>query len=99
MVLTTHCHADHWLALEEVVSKTGAITTQPPLVAEIPIPTHIELEDGDEITLGESHSGCVPDGAPRLLPRPRLDVSRTHLPRSRRVDSCIRRRLPVPRAV
>lgn len=55
MVLTTHCHADHWLALEEVVSKTGAITyAAAPEVAEIPIPTHIELEDGDEITLGES---------------------------------------------
>jgi glyoxylase-like metal-dependent hydrolase (beta-lactamase superfamily II) len=53
-VLTTHCHADHWLALEAVVAATGATTyAAQPEISEIPIPTDVSLSDGDIIELGE----------------------------------------------
>ncbi|KXK61138.1 Zn-dependent hydrolase [Micromonospora rosaria] len=52
-VVTTHRHMDHWVALEEVVAKTGAR----PLVhhddAEgLPIPAQ-PLADGDTVRVGE----------------------------------------------
>ncbi|MGW1061391.1 MBL fold metallo-hydrolase [Micromonospora rubida] len=52
-VVTTHQHMDHWVALEEVVAKTGAR----PLVhaddaAGLPIETDT-LADGDTVTVGE----------------------------------------------
>ena len=54
-VLTTHCHADHWLALEEVVKQTGATTyAAEPEIEQIPIPTDVALLDGDEIQLGDT---------------------------------------------
>lgn len=54
-VLTTHCHADHWLALDSVVSVTGATTYAP--MAEIPeieVSTDVALTEGDQIQLGDS---------------------------------------------
>lgn len=54
-VLTTHCHADHWLALEELVAATGATTyAAEPEVTEIPVATDVALADGDQIALGET---------------------------------------------
>ena len=52
-VVTTHQHMDHWVALEEVVAKTGAR----PLVhvddaAGLPIEAE-PLADGDTVTVGE----------------------------------------------
>ncbi|MCX4471117.1 putative metallo-hydrolase [Micromonospora sp. MW-13] len=52
-VVTTHQHMDHWVALEEVVAKTGAR----PLVhaadaAGLPIEADT-LADGDTVTVGE----------------------------------------------
>ena len=54
-VLTTHCHADHWLGLEQVVAATGAATyAAEPEVAQIPIATDVALHDGDKIRLGDT---------------------------------------------
>ncbi len=53
-ILTTHCHADHWLALEEVVRSTGATTyAAEPEVPEIDVPTDVLLREGDRIQLGD----------------------------------------------
>ena len=52
-VLTTHCHPDHWQALVDVVTATGATTyageTEAPL---IPAPTDVLVHDGDSIDVG-----------------------------------------------
>ena len=51
----THCHADHWLGLEQVVAATGATTyAAEPEVTEIPIATDVALHDGDKIRLGDT---------------------------------------------
>ena len=54
-IVTTHCHADHWLALAEVAEQTGATTYAPaPEVAEIHPTTDIALQDGDVIDIGDA---------------------------------------------
>jgi glyoxylase-like metal-dependent hydrolase (beta-lactamase superfamily II) len=53
-VLTTHQHADHWQALQEVVAGTGATTLAGRHDAEgIPVPTDRLLDDGDTVTVGD----------------------------------------------
>jgi len=53
-VLTTHSHLDHWLALEPVVSASGATTyASSEEAGEISIPTDVILADGDELVLGD----------------------------------------------
>ncbi|MCA1221281.1 MBL fold metallo-hydrolase [Streptomyces sp. 8L] len=53
-VVTTHSHGDHWGALAEVVKATGARTYAGRYDAEdIPVPTDVEVEDGDTIGFGE----------------------------------------------
>src|SRR3954469_6625237 len=50
-VITTHQHGDHWQALAEVVSATGAETYAGADDADgIPVPTDHSLRDGDTIT-------------------------------------------------
>jgi glyoxylase-like metal-dependent hydrolase (beta-lactamase superfamily II) len=52
-VVTTHRHADHWQALESVVSATGARTYAGRDDAEgIPVPTQVPVDDGDTIPVG-----------------------------------------------
>lgn len=52
-VLTTHCHPDHWLALEEVVKATGATTYASTEEApHIPVPTDITVANNDTIMIG-----------------------------------------------
>jgi glyoxylase-like metal-dependent hydrolase (beta-lactamase superfamily II) len=54
-VLTTHCHADHWLALEAVVAATGATTYAGEAETEfIPAATSIVIRDGDSIVVGDT---------------------------------------------
>ena len=54
-VLTTHCHADHWQALQQVVEATGATTYAATAEApHIPVDTMVELADGNEISIGDS---------------------------------------------
>jgi len=52
-VVTTHRHADHWQALEDVVSATGAQTVAGHRDAEaLPVPTDVSVRDGDVVRVG-----------------------------------------------
>ncbi len=52
-VVTTHLHADHWQALDEVVRTTGARTHSGRADAHgIPVPTDRPLDDGDDLSVG-----------------------------------------------
>ncbi|MDI3404826.1 MBL fold metallo-hydrolase [Streptomyces cavernicola] len=52
-VVTTHRHGDHWGALQEVVSATGARTYAGRFdVDGIPVTTDVAVEDGDTIKVG-----------------------------------------------
>lgn len=52
-VVTTHRHADHWQALEEIVRRTGADTVAHPDDAPgLPVPVSHAVRDGDTLTLG-----------------------------------------------
>jgi glyoxylase-like metal-dependent hydrolase (beta-lactamase superfamily II) len=54
-VVTTHQHGDHWQALDEVVTATGARTYAGRLDAEgIPVPTDTLVDDGDVIEVGQA---------------------------------------------
>jgi glyoxylase-like metal-dependent hydrolase (beta-lactamase superfamily II) len=53
-VVTTHQHGDHWAALQDVVSATGARTATGRIDAEgIPVATDLLLDDGDTLRVGE----------------------------------------------
>ncbi|MEU6122793.1 MBL fold metallo-hydrolase [Streptomyces sp. NPDC047123] len=52
-VVTTHQHGDHWQALAEVVSATGARTVAGREDAPgIPVATDVAVDDGDTVTVG-----------------------------------------------
>ncbi|MDX6326816.1 MAG: hypothetical protein QOK15_3170 [Nocardioidaceae bacterium] len=52
-IVTTHRHGDHWQALADVSSATGAATYAGADDADgIPVPTDHPLTDGDEVTVG-----------------------------------------------
>jgi len=54
MIVTTHRHADHWGALEEVARLTGAVTVAHPADAPgITVPTQQPVSDDDEVRLGD----------------------------------------------
>lgn len=54
-IVTTHRHGDHWQALAEVASSTGAETCAGEADAEaIPVPTRRLLCDSDALTVGEA---------------------------------------------
>jgi len=53
-VVTTHRHRDHWVALEEVVSATGASTVAGAADADgIPVATDRPVSDGDVVEVGQ----------------------------------------------
>lgn len=57
-VLTTHRHADHWQALAEIVSATGARTLASSVDAgDIPVLTDVLLTGGEVVRLGEVELG------------------------------------------
>ncbi|MER5423573.1 MBL fold metallo-hydrolase [Streptosporangium roseum] len=52
-IITTHQHGDHWQALEQVATATGATVIAHPLDAvALPVPVDLEVEHGDRITVG-----------------------------------------------
>ncbi len=52
-IVTTHQHGDHWQALSEVVSATGAHTYAGAAdVDGIPVPTSDPVDDGDTLPVG-----------------------------------------------
>ncbi|MFY1699445.1 MULTISPECIES: MBL fold metallo-hydrolase [unclassified Solwaraspora] len=82
-VVTTHQHMDHWVALEEVVTATGAASLAHPADADgLPLVT-ATVADGDRITVGDGELEVVhlvghtpgsiallhrdPDGVPHLF--------------------------------
>ncbi|MGW5728278.1 MBL fold metallo-hydrolase [Nocardia beijingensis] len=54
LIVTTHQHRDHWLALREIAEATGAPTAAHPLDAD-PLPVRPDrlLADGDTVTVGD----------------------------------------------
>ncbi|MEZ0339561.1 MBL fold metallo-hydrolase [Mycobacterium sp. pV006] len=53
LIVTSHQHQDHWLALEEVVRSTGAPTAAHPLDAEpLPVSPDMLLTGGDTLDIG-----------------------------------------------
>lgn len=59
-VVTTHRHADHWQALAEVVSATGAqVLAGAEDADELPVPVDIRLEHDDRITVGSVSLGVI----------------------------------------
>ena len=54
LIVTSHQHPDHWLALEDVVKSTGAPTAAHRLDAEpLPVKPDRILADGDTVTVGD----------------------------------------------
>ena len=54
LILTSHQHQDHWLALDEVAKATGVPTAAHQLDAEpLPVTPDRILANGDTITIGE----------------------------------------------
>ena len=54
LIVTTHQHGDHWLALEDVAAATRVHTAAHPLDADaLPVRPDRLLEDGDTVTVGE----------------------------------------------
>jgi glyoxylase-like metal-dependent hydrolase (beta-lactamase superfamily II) len=54
LIVTSHQHRDHWLALEEVAKATGVPTAAHRLDAEpLPVAPDRILADGDTITIGD----------------------------------------------
>lgn len=52
-IITTHRHGDHWQALAEVVTATGATTYAGEHDAEgIPVATDVLMADGDTVSVG-----------------------------------------------
>src|SRR5262245_38870533 len=52
-VVTTHRHGDHWGALTEVVTETGAVSVAHAADAgELPV-VHATVSDGDSIEVGD----------------------------------------------
>ncbi|MFZ2176974.1 MAG: MBL fold metallo-hydrolase, partial [Rhodococcus sp. (in: high G+C Gram-positive bacteria)] len=53
LIVTTHQHGDHWLALENVAATTGVPTAAHPLDAQ-PLPVRPDrlLDEGDSVTVG-----------------------------------------------
>lgn len=53
LIVTSHQHQDHWLALEDVVRSTGAPTAAHPLDAEpLPVSPDMLLTGGDTLDIG-----------------------------------------------
>lgn len=59
-VLTTHCHPDHFQALQEIVEQTGAKTyASEPEATLIPVRTDQFLADGSVLQLGQANIELV----------------------------------------
>src|SRR5436190_3144894 len=53
-IVTTHRHADHWQALEEVQAASGAPVAAHPIDApDLPVAVDELVEDGDTVRVGE----------------------------------------------
>ncbi|WP_349268638.1 MBL fold hydrolase [Mycolicibacterium parafortuitum] len=85
LIVTSHQHQDHWLALQEVVASTGAPTAAHSLDAgPLPVTPDRLLAGGDTITIGELNfdvihlRGHTPGSVALALGGPATD-DRVHL--------------------
>lgn len=85
LIVTTHQHRDHWLALEEVAAATGVPTAAHPLDAKaLPVTPDRLLMEGDTVTVGNLDlevihlSGHTP-GSIALVLTERGDGGRVHV--------------------
>lgn len=76
-VVTTHRHTDHWRALDEVATATGAATVAHSDDAPaIPVPTSEQVTDGDHLSFGRCDlevihlAGHTPGGVALLYDDP-----------------------------
>jgi glyoxylase-like metal-dependent hydrolase (beta-lactamase superfamily II) len=54
LIVTTHQHQDHWIALDEVATQTGVATAAHALDAgALPVPPSRTLADGDVLEVGD----------------------------------------------
>lgn len=59
-VVTTHRHGDHWQALEEIVTSTGAETVAgTPDADELPVTVDTRVWTGDTIAVGDWHLDVI----------------------------------------
>ncbi|KMO72374.1 glyoxylase-like metal-dependent hydrolase (beta-lactamase superfamily II) [Mycobacterium sp. BK558] len=60
LIVTSHQHQDHWLALEQVVDVTGATTAAHRLDADpLPVTPDRLLADGDSVDIGDLHFDVI----------------------------------------
>lgn len=60
LIVTTHQHQDHWMALAEVAAATGAPTAAHSLDAgPLPVAPDVVLADGDSVDVGELHFDVI----------------------------------------
>ena len=85
LIVTSHQHQDHWLALADVVAATGAPTAAHSLDAgPLPVPPDRLLADGDTVTIGDLNfdvihlRGHTPGSVALALSGPATD-GRVHL--------------------
>ncbi|QZT65126.1 MBL fold metallo-hydrolase [Mycolicibacterium austroafricanum] len=85
LIVTSHQHQDHWLALADVVAATGAPTAAHSLDAgPLPVAPDRLLADGDTVTIGDLHfdvihlRGHTPGSVALALSGPATD-GRVHL--------------------
>ncbi|CAN3128974.1 MBL fold metallo-hydrolase [Mycobacterium sp. smrl_JER01] len=85
LIVTSHQHQDHWMALKEVVAGTGAPTAAHSLDADpLPVSPDRLLSDGDTLTVGALHfdvihlRGHTPGSVALALSGPATD-GRVHL--------------------
>ena len=92
LIVTSHQHPDHWLALEAVANATGVPTAAHQLDAEpLPVKPDRVLANGDTIKIGRAVLRRHPSAGPHP------GVRRAGAGRSGRRDPPVHRRLPVPR--
>lgn len=60
LIITSHQHQDHWMALAEVAAATGAPTAAHSLdAAPLPVAPDLLLADGDSFDVGELHFDVI----------------------------------------
>ena len=94
LIVTSHQHQDHWLALEAVAKATGVPTAAHQLDAEpLPVKPDRVLANGDTVKIGS----CPSTSSTCRATPPDPSRWRSMAPTRRRGHPSVHRRLPVPR--
>ena len=81
-VVTTHQHHDHWFALAEVVTATGARSIAHPADADALPVVDATVEDGQTVTVGQCHAGGHPPRRAHARGRSRCSTATRPAPRT-----------------